>query len=642
MRWLKIKELLLLIIRMIIIALIVMAFARPTLRGFIGSSGAASSVVIILDRSASMEADGETGSIFDEAKRMAGRLVDILEPADVVTVISYPGGGSPVAFGPFNPGDNLKRRLKDIEPGYQTGNIGKALQSALEILQESPDLNREIYIFSDRQRGNWDNLPAGILRGDPWNGIHIFSISPRPTAADNVGITDILYPPQILIPGENFDLEAELVNYGKGTLQNLLVGVVVDGERRAQSIVSLLPNNPLRVGVKFKLDSPGDHGGYVEIDYDRYGLDNRRYFSLYVPEKIRLLTVGQTENSLRLLNLVLDREETGQIDYRGIGATDLLRENLGGYDVILLYDLANLDPAREAAIERFLSGGGGLLVSLGKSSSTAYWKSFLKEKAGITPGELAGQAGEYIIWDNFDFEHPIFSLYSPDDKDRSRPTVPDIHINYYRDLEGGRAIGSSSSGIDLLVESETNRILVFSSGLDLLTGDIPAHSFFVPFLVRSVEYLGSREAGGGFEGIIGELSSWNVKGDVTGGLKLISPANTVEDLLPARTTTGSLVSITEYGPPGIYSLKSAEKTLSLLAFNIDRTESSAEIITSEEMAELLGIDVRTITPGSDMKTSIKEARFGRELWREFLLAVLILLIIESLLGRTSPPKRAEA
>jgi hypothetical protein len=218
--------------------------------------------------------------------------------------------------------------------------------------------------------------------------------------------------------------------------------------------------------------------------------------------------------------------------------------------------------------------------------------------------------------------------------------VPDIHINYYRDLKGGRSIGSSSSGINLLVESETNPILVFSSGLDFLTGDIPAHSFFVPFLVRSIEYLGSRD-GGGIEGIIGELSSWNVKGDITGGLKLVSPANTVEDLLPARTTTGSLVSFIEYGPPGIYSLKSGEKTLSLLAFNVDHVESSAETITPEEIAELLGIDVRTITPGSDMKTSIKEARFGRELWKEFLILALIFLILESLLGKTTPPKKAE-
>ncbi len=641
MRWLKIKELLLLVLRMIIIALIVMAFARPTLRGFVGSSRAASSVAIILDRSASMEAEGETGSIFDEARRMAGRLIDILEPGDMVTVISYPEGGSPSVFGPFNPGDNLKGYLKDIEPGYQTGNIGEALRTALEILKKSPDLNREIYIFSDHQRGNWDNLPSDLLQGESWDGIHVFSISAQPTGADNVGIIDIIYPPQILMPGENFDLEAELVNYGKGTLQNILVGAVVDDERKAQASVSLPPNHPSRVGVTFKLDSPGDYGGYVEIDYDRYGLDNKRYFSLHVPKKISLLTVGQTENSLKLLDLVLDREEAGQIDYKGIGAADLLRENLGGYKVVLLYDLPNLDPAREAAIERFVSGGGGLLVSLGKSSSTAYWGRFLMEKAGISSGELAGKPGEYIIWDNFDFEHPIFSLYSLDDKDRSRPTVPDIHINYYRDLEGGRAIGSSSSGINLLVESETNPILVFSSGLDLLTGDIPAHSFFVPFLVRSIEYLGSREAGGGFAGIIGELSSWNIKGDITGGLKLISPANTVEDLLPAGTKSGALVSFTEYGPPGIYTLKSGEDTLSLMAFNVDRAESSAETITPEEIAELLNIDVRTIAPGSDMKTSIKEARFGRELWKEFLLVALILLIIESLLGRTSPPKRAK-
>jgi hypothetical protein len=264
------------------------------------------------------------------------------------------------------------------------------------------------------------------------------------------------------------------------------------------------------------------------------------------------------------------------------------------------------------------------------------------ENADVSSGELAGQQGEYIIWDKFDFEHPIFSLYSPDDYDRSRPTVPDIHINCYRDLEGGRIIGSSSSGINLLVESETNPIMVFSSGLDLLTGDIPAHSFFVPFLVRSIEYLGSREAAGGFEGIIGELSSWSIKGDIGGGLKLVSPDNMVEDLLPARTTTGSMVSFTEYGPPGIYSLQSGEETLSLLAFNIDRSESSAETITPEEIAGILGIDVKTITPGSDMKTSIKEARFGRELWKEFLLAALILLIIESLIGKTSPPKKAEA
>jgi hypothetical protein len=640
MRWLKIKELLLLILRMLIIALIVLAFARPTLRGFIGSSRAASSVVILIDRSASMDAEGETGTIFDESIRMAGRLLDILEPGDQVTIIAYPGKGSVDAAGPVNPGDYLRTFLRNVEPGFQTGSIGEALGQALEILEKSPDLNREIYVFSDLQRGNWNDIPPEVLRNDLWDDIHLFIASPRPAGGDNVGITRTILPPQILVPGESFDLEAELVNYGSGTLENVLVGAFADGQRRAQTTVSLPPEHPTRVSFSFKLDSPGHHGGYVEIDYDRYGLDNRRYFSLHVPRKIRVLAVGSSGSDPRLLDLALNKEEAGNLDYKSVSAANLLRENPDEYDVIMLSDLQTLDPARETAIRDFVGGGGGLFVSLGTSSDSNYWDRFLDDLAGISIGELRGEQGEYIVWDEFDYEHPVFSVYSPDGADPGMPTIPDIDITYYRDLRGGHSIGTSSSGIDLLMESRTQPLIVYSSGLDLRSGDLPVHSVFVPFLVRSIEYLGSLEAGGSFEGTIGELSTWNIGGDVSGGIQLVSPEKSVEDLLPSQSRSGAFVRITEYGHPGIYSLQSGEKTLALLPFNVDDAESSAEMITPDQVSEMLGVDMREIQPGSDLGTSVRQARFGRELWKEFLLAALILLIIESLLGRTSPPKAA--
>jgi len=47
--------------------------------------------------------------------------------------------------------------------------------------------------------------------------------------------------------------------------------------------------------------------------------------------------------------------------------------------------------------------------------------------------------------------------------------------------------------------------------------------------------------------------------------------------------------------------------------------------------------VNVIEPGADLVTSVKNARFGRELWKEFLLFALILLIMESFLGKTSAP-----
>lgn len=640
MKWLKIKEILLLLLRMLVIALIVMAFARPTLRGFAGSSKGSSSVAIILDRSASMETQGETGSLYSEAGRTAGRLVESLGQADQVTVIPNPVSlVSGFSVDPLYPGAKLQSKISDIEIGYGSARIGDALESALDILSKSSDLNREIYIISDFQKSAWDNLPSEILDRELWDGINLSCVQISPSGPENIGITDILLPPQMLVPGENFEIEAELINYGSGTLENVLVGVIVDSERKAQTAISLRPGQPTRVSFKFKLDTPGKYGGYIEIDYDRYSLDNKRYFTLDIPDRIDLLAVGQTSNSLRFLTLALDRPEAGQISYKGIGISDLLREDPGRFDVILLYDLRNLDPSREAALERFVSDGGGLFVALGKSIDVSYWNKFLKS-AEISVGEMRGSIGEYIIWDNFDFEHPIFSVYSNAVSDRSKPNIPDIHIFNYMNLVGGKILGSSSGGINLFAESMTDPILVFGSGLDLATGDLPTHSFFLPMLARSIEYLGSRNSDEGFDGIIGELFAWKTDG-ITAELKLISPSNKTTDLNPALGDGGSMVRFTIDDIPGVYRLTTDSATISLIPFNVDPDESSDEIIAPREISELLGVRVNSIEPGADLVTSIKNARFGRELWKEFLVFALILLIIESILGRTSPPKTAE-
>ncbi len=638
MRWLKIKELVLLLLRMLIIALIVLAFARPTLRGFAGSSRASSSVAIIVDRSVSMDAEGETGSLFDEAKRLATRLIDSFEPGDKITVISYPGDGVLDVIGPTNPGDKLKEKVAAIDLSYQAGNIGEALKQAREILSQSPDLNHEIYIFSDLKAQNFRDLPSDLFSRDAWKNIHLFTISPKPTGADNIGISDIIMPAQLLVPGENFDVEAELTNYGQGTLENILVGVVVDGERKAQTTLALPPNQPTKFRFNLKLDTPGDHGGYVEIDHDSFEPDNRRYFSLHIPDKINLLVVSQGLSDNDPVKLALDRPEAGQIEFTGITVSDLLREDLAKYDVILLDDIPSLDASRESAIAKFVAGNGGLFVSLGKAANAAYWKKFLPSISSISPGDLSGADNEYLNWNNFDYEHPIFTIYSPDSTNSARPSIPDIKMVYYHNLSGGRSLGSSSTGINLLAESENKHVIIFGSGLDLTSSDLVAHSFFIPLLVRSVEYLGTQNSGSGANGIIGEPVQWRLPSGNTTALSLQSPSGTFEDLQAVAEGNGSMAKFTEYGAPGTYLMKEGDKTVGLLAFNINSVESEKETISADEIGQRLGIGVKAVAPDSDLKSTVLQARFGRELWKEFLILALLLLIAESIIGRTFPPK----
>jgi len=640
MKWLKIKELLLLLLRMIIIGLIVMAFARPTLRGFLGSSKAASSVVILLDRSASMESEGETGTLFEEAIRFAGRLIEALEPTDLVSVISFPEGPESSSIEQVNPGRLLKEKLDKIEISYQAGNIAEALKTALETLDKSPDLNREIYLLADGQEINWKNLPPETLKKDIWKDIHFYVTTFSPIRDDNIAVREIKTPPQLLTPGESIRLTAGLENYGKGTVENALVGIIIDGERKAQTTVSLPPGRTRTIDFEFRLDTPGYHAGHVEIGYDNYGLDNRRYFSLQIPERINLLAVSQSEEDLRFLKLALDRKEAGQIEFRGIAVADLLKENLSKFSVILLNNIRSLDPAREKALKKFVSGGGGLMVALGRLSGSRYWDGFLNDLAGINTGDLIGEQGEYIYLDKFDTDHPIFSIYSGNAVDRSEPDIPGIQLYFYRNLTGGNIIASSSAGVNVLAESQRDAIIVYASGFDFESGDLPAHSFFLPFLVRSVEYLGTRNLDFGFAEIIGRPFRWNVK-SAAGEFSLIAPDETTEKLKTTGSSSRVFVSGAVYREPGIYTLETDGNIVSLLAFNVDPVESDNSRIGNDGISEILGAEIRELGSHSDIKTSIKEARFGRELWKEFLVLAMLLLIFESLLGRTAPPKAAE-
>jgi hypothetical protein len=47
--------------------------------------------------------------------------------------------------------------------------------------------------------------------------------------------------------------------------------------------------------------------------------------------------------------------------------------------------------------------------------------------------------------------------------------------------------------------------------------------------------------------------------------------------------------------------------------------------------------VRVLRMGDDLALRVRQARFGRELWPEFLVLALLLLVAESVIGRWGMP-----
>ena len=90
LRRIKIRQWLLLALRVLIILLLVMAFSRPTLKGVaIGgtTSAAKTSVVFIIDNTISMSAVDEKGSLLNQVKTAALKLANLLQQGDDAAII---------------------------------------------------------------------------------------------------------------------------------------------------------------------------------------------------------------------------------------------------------------------------------------------------------------------------------------------------------------------------------------------------------------------------------------------------------------------------------------------------------------------------------------------------------------------------
>jgi len=152
-RWVKIKQILLIIIRTLIILMLVLAFARPALKEapLLGEKGATarSSIAIILDNSLSMARTVKGMPVFDLAKKRAFELVDI--PGDEVYLLYPLSPGGIKIFGPKYNFESIKQTIQSASLSYYATDLVAAVQAAQKTLQGSSNINREIYLISDLQ-----------------------------------------------------------------------------------------------------------------------------------------------------------------------------------------------------------------------------------------------------------------------------------------------------------------------------------------------------------------------------------------------------------------------------------------------------------------------------------------------------------
>lgn len=272
----RLRKYLSLLLQLLVIALLTLALARPLLsRDLPGQRR----IVLILDTSASMHAEEEHGTRFDQALAQARAAVRGMGMGDELMLVTL-ADRADVAL-PFT--DNRRVILNALE-GIEPGHTGTNLAAAFSLLEGLPPDKRETHVFvvsdgaanppafnpPEGMRFAW--RPVGETRKNV--GITVFQLRPRPGAPSDF---------EILLEAGNFSGEPVSFPY-----ELRIEGNLVDAGQ-----FDLAPDARERT----TLQQFSNQGGVVEarLDYeDAFRLDNVAYAVLPppTPVPVQLVTEG--------------------------------------------------------------------------------------------------------------------------------------------------------------------------------------------------------------------------------------------------------------------------------------------------------------------------------------------------------------
>ena len=158
----RLENILLLLLRCAVLALLALAFARPFLRNPLiasNATGTTARTVVLLDTSASMRREG----MFDEARDKAREIIRNATAQDEISIVSFDRGPRPlVTFEEWkkvslNEHKALaESRLTSLKPSWNSTHLGNALLAAVEALEAergNPAVIRRVVLISDTQDG---------------------------------------------------------------------------------------------------------------------------------------------------------------------------------------------------------------------------------------------------------------------------------------------------------------------------------------------------------------------------------------------------------------------------------------------------------------------------------------------------------
>lgn len=684
----QLESLLLLLLRVLAIALLGLAIARPYVgRDSLleGLTDERLDVVLLVDTSASTGYREGLGEVFD---RIVARARDIVGDLDestgdrvrVILVDDAPRAAS---------GRSVREAAAVIEalatPSPASADLVGAVALAEECLDEwsADGGDARIVLLTDMQRHTFDAALVGAGAAPGVDGLGVGEADPLRQALDRLAARDARivvedlgptspHPPNLGVArvdllgpapsmGAPARVEVTIANHGPDPVTGVRVALEVDDTRLPVRTVDVDPGDTTNAAFTVRWSKSGPVRLTASLPGDGLAFDDARSLVVEVAPPVRALLVNGAPD-----DEAIELDETGLLaavlsppaeaglalagsapfEPRTLLAAELEAGavELDGFDVIWLANVAQLSTRTIERLEAWTRAGGALVVSMGDQIAPADWnaRAFADDGTGLLPAQLlevravSDRRREYYRVRAFDETHPALAFFADERFRRLLVEVPVFEYVAAVPLPDARVLAElDDGGAPLLVERAfgRGRTYLFTTSIDSAWTRLPQSPRTLVPLTHEWLKSAARRARPPVNVEVGEPLRFEVEGYPRRPVAY-GPEGRRRELDGEPVDLGGgrwRVTVTESADrPGPWSAEVGDEVAALFAVGFDAAEGDLERLPGDPSARHPALVPASAGASTDASAGGDPSGGGGELWRLLIALVLGFLVIESL------------
>jgi hypothetical protein len=572
----RLRELLLLALRCMALALLALAFARPYLISA-QAQGSAPLTVVALDTSYSLS----TGAQFERARQLALAAVEEAPDGGPVALLTFDDKAT-VAAPPTLDRAAVRSAVSQAVARPRGTRYATALSAAADLFGNR---GGRLVIVTDLQPHGWDSASQAVLP----SGVSV-DVREVPAAAGNLAVRGVQRSGTGVVA---------TVASTWAEPRTTRIAVRIDGRATTEAAATIPAHGAIDIPVTVTLPARG--GLRVSIaDPEGFAADNEYYLVLDAPARPRVLLVtgDGAASAAFYVGKAIEATEVPSgfaVDHTTADQVDD-RPDLSSYAAVVVLGSGGLDRHGADALADAASRGTGLVVVAGPTVDAARFSALLPPSLPVAIGSKSSPDAPLSLAAT-DVRHPVFAAFG------SEPgLLGTVRFEQFAQLsdKDGSVLARFSNGSPALLEAhhQGGRVLVLASDMANAWNDLALHPVFVPFVHGLLDYVADK----GATAASYHVGDWPGAGDAPG--------------------------IVEVQAAGLSGTRR-------VAVNVDPRESDDGRMSVAAFKGALPRPTPAPSAATTRAADDRAAEHEQSLWRYGLMVMLAALVGESVVGRRS-------